>query len=101
MPYVFPVEIMGSLGAIRDDRLWSEKLQGQTDWVRIPSIMPDSGKVTHHPFQPEIDHLVDCILRDVPSHVSIEDAVKTHEIVFAFDDSADQGGKPIRLPLLA
>ncbi|KPJ89092.1 MAG: hypothetical protein AMS17_03285 [Spirochaetes bacterium DG_61] len=100
MPYQFPIELMGSLGAIRDERLWSEKLKGQTDWVRIPTIMPDSGDVAHHPFQPEIDHFIDCILNDEESHASVEDTVKTHEIVFALDESAAKGGKVIELPLL-
>jgi predicted dehydrogenase len=101
MPYVFPVEVMGSLGAIRDGKVWSEKLKGQSGWVAIPATMPDSGHVTHHPFPEIIDHLVDCILNGRESHVSAEDAVKTHEIVFALDQSAAQGGKPVKLPLLS
>ena len=100
MPYVFPVELMGSLGALRDGKLWSEKLKGQTDWVPIPTVLPDSGHVAHHPFKDEIDHLVDCVLNDQESHVSAEDAVKTHEVVFALDTSAEKGGAPVRLPLL-
>ena len=100
MPYVFPIEVMGSLGAIRDGRVWSEKLKGQSGWVTIPATMPDSGHVAHHPFPEMIDHLVDCILNDRESHVSVEDAVKTHEIVFALDQSAAQSGKPVKLPLL-
>jgi len=69
--------------------------------VTIPATMPDNGHVTHHPFREMIDHLVDYILNDRESHVSAEDAVKTHEIVFALDQSAAQGGKPVKLPLLS
>ena len=37
--------------AIRDNKLWSEPmLPGQTDWSTIPTILPSSGDVTHHPF---------------------------------------------------
>jgi len=100
MPYLFPMEIMGSLGAIRDGKIWSEKIKGQTGWANIPSIMPDSGDVSHHPFQGEIDHLVDCILNNKESHASIADSVKTHEIVFALDDSASKSGRPVKLPLI-
>lgn len=100
MPYLFPMEIMGSLGAIRDGKIWSEKTKGQTGWANIPSIMPDSGDVSHHPFQGEIDHLVDCILNNKESHASVADSVKTHEIVFAMDDSAAESGRPVKLPLI-
>jgi predicted dehydrogenase len=63
--------------------------------------MPDSGDVAHHPFPEEIDHLVDCIRNDRESHCSLADAVNTHEVCFAADRSAAQGGAPIRLPLEA
>ncbi len=29
MPYQFPVELMGSSGAVRDGKLWSEKMEGR------------------------------------------------------------------------
>ena len=51
--------------------------------------MPDSGEVSHHPFQSKIDYFVDCILNNKELLSSIEDAVNTHEIVFALDELAD------------
>jgi predicted dehydrogenase len=99
MPYIFPVEVMGSEGAIRDNKVWSKKMEGQTDWMEIPTILPDSGKVDYHPFQPEIDHLVECILTGKKSHLSIEDGYKTHELVFAYDISAENGGQQVKIPL--
>lgn len=62
--------------------------------------MLNSGEVSHHPFKSESDHFVDCILNNKESRASIEDAVKTHEIVFVLDELADQGGKVMKLPLL-
>ena len=101
MPYSFPVELFGSKGSIRDNKVWSKgKFPGQTGWAEIPTVPPDSGAVSHHPFQGEINHFVDCILNDVESHCNLEDAVKTHELCIALDMSAEQGGKPIKLPLL-
>ncbi|MDA1189680.1 MAG: Gfo/Idh/MocA family oxidoreductase, partial [Chloroflexi bacterium] len=100
MPYTFPIEIMGSRGAMRDGKLWSHKLEGQTDWVTIPTHMPDSADVANHPFQAEIDDLVDAILNDGETRAPIEDTVKTHQIVFAIEQSAAAGGKPVKLPLL-
>ena len=102
MPYVFNIELFGSQGSIRNNRLFSQKnkFPGQTDWIEIPTILPDSGEVTHHPFQGEIDHLVQCIIDDEESHVNLEDAVKTHEVCLAIDQSAAAGGQPVSLPLL-
>ena len=100
VPYTFPIHLDGTLGAIRDGKLYSKtKFPGQTDWITIPSIAPDSGDVAHHPFQGEIDHLVDCIRNGVESHCNLADAVKTHEVCLALDQSAAEGGRPVRLPL--
>jgi predicted dehydrogenase len=74
-------------------------MPGQTDFATIPTILPDSGDVTHHPFQGEIDHLVDCILNDKESFVNVEDSVKVHEICLAAEISAREGGS-VKLPLL-
>ena len=34
MPYRFPLRIFGNLGTVMDNRVWSHKYPGQTDWVR-------------------------------------------------------------------
>lgn len=99
MPYVFNLELFGDKGTIRNNKLYSHKFPGQTNFVEIPTILPDSGDVSHHPFQGEIDHLVDCVINNKESHVNLEDAIKTHEICLAADISAREG-KPIKLPLL-
>jgi predicted dehydrogenase len=100
MPYVFNLELHGTEGAVRNEKFYSQrKFPGLTGFMTIPTIMPDSGEVTHHPFQGEIDHFVDCILQDRESPVNLEDAVKTHEVCIAIDQSAAEG-RPVRLPLL-
>ena len=68
MPYRFPLRIFGDLGSVFDNRIWSHKYPGQTDWVELPTILPDSSNVAHHPFQAEIDHFVDCLRSGRPSH---------------------------------
>jgi len=99
-PYIFNIMLLGDKGTVRNNQLYSpSKFPGQTGFATIPTILPDSGDVTHHPFQGEIDNLVDCILNDRESHANIEDAVKTHEIILAADMSAAQG-RPVKLPLL-
>src|SRR2546421_1139531 len=99
MPYQFNVDVIGTAGTIRDNRLWSETLApGQTNWATIPTILPDSGDVTHHPFNGQIEAFAAGILDGTPILPDLDDAVKTHEVIFAADRSAEQG-KPIKLPL--
>lgn len=98
MPYRFPIRIFGDRGTAFDHRVWSHKFPGQTDWVEIPTIAPDSSDVTHHPFQAEIDHFVECLQKGTESHCNLDDAAKTHEIVFAALECYRQR-RPIRLPL--
>lgn len=99
MPYAFNVDVLGTQGSIRDNRLWSETLTpGQTSWATIPTVLPDSGDVTHHPFNGQIEMLADGILNGKKILPDLDDAIKTHELVFAADKSA-QSGAPVKLPL--
>jgi predicted dehydrogenase len=98
MPYAFKIELLGDRGTIRNNQVYTRRWPGQTNWATIPTVMPDSGDVSHHPFVGEVDHLVECILNDTESHVNVADAVKTHEICFASEISAREG-RPVRLPL--
>jgi predicted dehydrogenase len=98
MPYSFNVRLHGTKGTLVQNRFYSEMIEGQTGWAEIPTIMPDTPEVTHHPFQGEMDHFVDCILHDKTPMPDIKDAVKTHEICFAAEQSALER-KPIKLPL--
>jgi predicted dehydrogenase len=99
MPYAFPIQIFGDQGTVKDNRLWSHKFPGQRDWIEIPTICPDTADVTHHPFQGQMDHFVDCIRTGRESHCNIADAFHTHEICIAIDRSIEAGGRPVALPL--
>ncbi len=46
-----------------------------------------------------MDHFVQCLQRDVESHCNLEDAIQTHEVVFAIQ-RCYRTRKPVRLPLL-
>lgn len=98
MPYVFNVELFGDKGTIRNNQLYTTVWPGQNAWAEIPATLPDSGDVSHHPFQTEVDHFVDCIRNNKESHASVADTYKTHEICLAADVSAAEG-RPVRLPL--
>ncbi len=100
MPYCFNIDLVGTEGTMRDNRLWSKKLlPGQTGWTEMKTILPDSGDVHHHAFDAEMDHLVDCIREDRQSHCNIADAYHTHELCLAIDRSIEAGGRPVSLPL--
>jgi predicted dehydrogenase len=98
-PYVFNINLVGAHGTIKNNRIFSKKkYPGQTSWVDVPTILPDSGDVSHHPFTGEAAHLVDCILSDTESHVNVADAFRTHEICCAADLSGREG-HPVKLAL--
>jgi len=100
LPYQFNIDLVGTEGTLRDNRLWSKRLlPGQTGWTTLATILPDSGDVGHHPFDAQINHFVDCILQGRESHCNIADAYHTHEICLAIDRSVAAGGTPVRLPL--
>lgn len=98
MPYRFPIRVFGNKGSVLDNRVWSHKFPGQKDWVELPAIGPDSSDVRHHPFQGEIDHFVECLRQDRESHCNLDDAIKTHEVVFAALRSYETG-RLVQLPL--
>ncbi len=101
MPYVFSVELMGDRATLRQDLIqWLDepltvdeltaanpvagvRFEAATDGsgrpaIRIRTTMPDSADVSHHPFQDEIDDLVESIL-DPQKRTTIDvfDAQKT------------------------
>jgi predicted dehydrogenase len=81
-----------------DNRIWSHEFAGQKDWVELHELQPDSSDVSHHPFQAQMDHFIDCLQRSVESHCNLADAIKTHEVVFAAQ-RCYQTGQPVRLPM--
>jgi len=100
MPYSFNIDVAGTEGSLRDNRIWSRRLfPGQTGWSTFSATMPDSADVNHHPFDAEIDHFVECIVEGRESHCNLADTFRTHELCLAIDRSIEQGGKPVSLPL--
>lgn len=98
-PYTFPINIFGDKGTIKKNKLFAPKSPNDKQWCEIPGDCPDSSDVTHHPFQGEIDHFIECIDKDIESHCNINDAIKTHEIFFAAQKCYEIG-KAVKLPLI-
>jgi UDP-N-acetyl-2-amino-2-deoxyglucuronate dehydrogenase len=98
-PYQFNIDLVGTEGTLRDNRIWSKRLlPGQSGWTTMAAVPLDSGDVAHHPFDAEIDHFVDCIRAGRESHCSIADAYLSHELCMAIDRSIATG-QTVRLPL--
>jgi UDP-N-acetyl-2-amino-2-deoxyglucuronate dehydrogenase len=97
--YVFNCRLFGTEGTIQNNRVYSSKhYPGATDYWAFPTVRPDSGDVSHHPFTEEIAHFVACIENDVESHASIYDSYRTMAVCFAIDESAASGGQPVSVP---
>lgn len=95
-PYQFNLEIMGSEGMSRQERLWSPKtFPNQQEWVSLPCAGPDSGSVAHHPFKAEIRHFLDCIQEGRDGTPSLLDAIQTARVCLAVDESAAREGQPV------
>ena len=100
MPYTFNLDLAGTEGTLRDNRVWSKRLfPGQAGWAAIPAVLPDTADVNHHPFDAEMSHFVECIREGRESHCNVADAYRTHELCLAIDRSIAEGGRPVRLPL--
>jgi hypothetical protein len=56
---------------------------------------------SHHPFQADIDELVACVFAGRETSISVLDAQKMIETCLAADRSAELGGRPVTLPLIA
>lgn len=98
MPYVFNIELLGDEGSIRNNQVFSKRWVGQKGWATIPTVLPDSGDVSHHPFSGEVNHFVECILHNRECHANLDDAALTHEICFASEISSRER-RPVTLPL--
>src|SRR5688572_15272804 len=125
MPYVFSVELMGDRATLRQDLIqWLDQpltvdqlaaanpvegvsFEAAVDdlgrpAIRIRTEMPGSADVSHHPFQDEIDDLVESILDPQrQTMIDVFDAQKTMEICLAADRSAEHNGQPVALPLIS
>lgn len=96
-PYQFNIDLLGTEGAVRDNRVYSSKLfPAQDDWVTLPSGTPNSGAVSHHPFRQVIDNLADNILTGSPVLSDIADAAKSIAISLAIEESAATG-QPVKV----
>ncbi len=97
-PYLFNIHLIGSEGTLWNTKLWSTRLAGlrPDEWVELPTTCAESGDVLDHPYPPQVDHFVDCLLEDRDSFINFEEAFKTHRVMFAIEKSLAEG-RPVKL----
>lgn len=97
-PYYFHTHLCGSEGSLLDNKFHSMKLAtNRHEWSTLAIKMLDSGDVSDHPYQKQFETFFESIEKGTEMPLtSLNEAIKTHEIIFAADKSAATG-KPVRL----
>ncbi len=96
-PYYFHVHLVGSEGSLLDNKFHSTHLGGldKHKWSELSMKLLDSGDVSDHPYQTQFESFFKALDENRPMPwTSLEDAMKSHEIIFASDNSAARHGKP-------
>src|SRR5262245_49822199 len=98
-PYYFHVHLVGSEGSLLDNKFHSTTLGGlnKSKWSELSMQLLDSGDVSDHPYQTQFQAFFDALDKgkEMPL-TSLKEAARTHEVIFAADQSAATG-KPVKL----
>jgi len=98
-PYYFHTHLVGSEGSLLDNKFHSMRLSGlnRHKWSELSMKMLDSGDVSDHPYQTQFESFFEALEqgREMPL-TSLNEALRTHEIMFAADRSA-RTGKPVKV----
>jgi predicted dehydrogenase len=97
-PYYFHTHLVGSEGSLLDNKFHSMKLgTNRHAWSSLAMKMLDSGDVSDHPYQSQFEAFFNTLDKgkEMPL-TSFADAVRSHEIIFAADRSAETG-RPVKI----
>jgi predicted dehydrogenase len=93
-PYYFHVHLVGSEGSLLDNKFHSTQLGGlnKAQWSELSMKMLDSGDVSDHPYQTQFQAFFEALDRNEEMPLtSLKEALRTHEVIFAADRSAETG----------
>jgi len=101
-PYLFNVHLVGSEGTLWNDKLWSTRIEGvrKDEWINLPTTKAESGDVLDHPYPPQVDEFVQCLIEGKDSRINFEEAFRTHRVMFAIERSLTEG-RPVKLAEMA
>jgi predicted dehydrogenase len=92
-PYYFHVHLIGSEGSLLDNKFYSTALGGlnKGKWSELSMKLLDSGDVSDHPYQTQFEAFFTALDagHDMPL-TSLGQAMRTHEVIFAADNSAER-----------
>jgi len=94
-PYYFHFHLVGSEGSLLDNKFYSTRIKGlnKNKWNELSMKLLDSGDVSDHPYQAQFEAFFNAIEANTEMPLtSIDDALKTHEVIFAADKSAEMNG---------
>lgn len=97
-PYYFHTHLVGSKGSLLDNKFYSSELgTNKSAWNTLALKMLDSGDVADHPYQTQFQTFFEALEkgREMPL-TNLNEAVRTHEVIFAADLSA-RTGRPVKL----
>ncbi len=90
-PYYFHFHLVGSEGSLLDNKFYSTRLASlnKNKWSELSMKMLDSGDVSDHPYQTQFESFFRAIDegKEMPL-TSLADALVTHQLIFAADQSA-------------
>ena len=92
-PYYFHVHLVGSEGTLLDNKFYSSQIPGlnKSKWSELSMKLLDSGDVSDHPYQTQFEAFFTALEagQDMPL-TSLAHALRTHEVIFAADSSAER-----------
>lgn len=92
-PYYFHVHLVGSEGSLLDNKFHSTQLGGlnKGKWSELSMKLLDSGDVSDHPYQTQFEAFFAAVQagHEMPL-TSLAHALRTHEVIFAADSSAER-----------
>ena len=92
-PYYFHTHLVGSEGSLLDNKFHSTRLGvNKQKWSELSLKLTDSGDVSDHPYQTQFEAFFNALAagKDM-ALTSLADAVRSHELIFAADKSAQLG----------
>jgi predicted dehydrogenase len=97
-PYYFHTHLVGSKGSLLDNKFHSTDLgTNKAAWSALAMKPVDSGDVSDHPYQAQFAAFFKALEAGKAMPLtSLNDAVVSHEAVFAADKSAELG-RPVKL----
>jgi predicted dehydrogenase len=90
-PYYFHTHLCGSKGSFLNKKFHSMKLGADRHSWSTPAMkMMDSGDLSYHPYQTQFETFFETVGNDIQMPLtSLADALRSHEIIFVADQSAD------------